>query len=53
MDRHASPVPRLRVRNFDDLPHTLAWETCWRVAWAWTAAEMAGVDRALGLRVAP
>lgn len=53
MDCHASPGPRLRVRNFDDLPPTRAWEACWRVAWAWTAAEMAGIDRALGLRVAP
>jgi hypothetical protein len=41
--------PRLRVLQRDDLPKTRAEEVLWRVVWAWTSAEMAAIDRALGL----
>ena len=41
--------PRLRVLQRDDLPKTRAEETLQRVVWAWTAAEMAAIDRAIGL----
>jgi hypothetical protein len=41
--------PHLRVLQRDDLPKTRAEEVLWRVVWAWTAAEMAAIDRALGL----